>query len=70
MLSLFLLSASLTVPRLYFAVPLIVAVSFVYGATRHERLDQILVHSFKTALWITGFLAVIFGLLWFGGFWN
>lgn len=66
----FLLAAAMPVPRLYYAIPLVVAVSFVYGATRHERLDEILRHSLKTAVWIAGFLAAIMGLLWFGGFWN
>jgi len=60
----------LAVPRMYYVVPLIIAVSFVYGATRHERLDQILVHSLRSAVWVTFFLAIILGLIWFGGFWN
>lgn len=58
------------VPRLYYIIPLIIAVSFVYGATRHERLPDILSQSLRSAVWICGFLGVIMALFWWGGFWN
>ncbi len=59
-----------TVPRMYYILPLIVAVSFVYGATRHERLGPILGHSLRTAIWVTTFLGIILALIWLGGYWN
>jgi hypothetical protein len=42
-----------------YALPLIIAVSLVYAATRHERPGPILAHSLRVALWIGGFMAVI-----------
>jgi hypothetical protein len=48
---------------LWYALPLIVAISLVYAATRHERMRPILPHAGHTALWIFGFMAVIFVLL-------
>ncbi len=45
--------------QLWYAVPLIVAISLVYGATRHELMVPILRHAWRTAKWITGFMLVI-----------
>ena len=64
----FLLSA--LTPRLFYAVPLVVVISLVYGATRHEYLPEILAHSLRSAVWVVGFMAIIFGLIWVVGFWN
>lgn len=49
---------------LWHAVPLIAIVSLVYGATRHELLGPILTHSYRTAVWIIGFIAAIFAVLY------
>jgi len=57
-------------PRIFYAVPLIVVISLVYGATRHENLSEILVHAIRSVTWIVGFMAIIFVLIWIGGFWN
>jgi hypothetical protein len=48
---------------LWYALPLIVAISLVYAATRHERMRAVLVHAAHTALWIFGFMAIVFVLL-------
>ena len=48
---------------LWYALPLIIAVSLVYAATRHERLRPILLHAGRVALWIVGFMAVVFVVL-------
>ena len=48
---------------LWYAVPLIIAVSLVYAATRHEAIVPILLHAARLALWITGFMAAIFVVL-------
>ena len=48
---------------LLMAVPLIVALSLVYAATRHERIGPILNHALRFGVWITGFLLVIFVIL-------
>ncbi len=49
--------------QLLYAVPLILAISLVYGATRHELIGPILHNAFRAATWIVGFMAIIFGIL-------
>ncbi|MCE9546523.1 MAG: hypothetical protein K8T25_13535 [Planctomycetia bacterium] len=56
---------AMTPNRMWYALPLIVSVSLVYAATRHERLGPILRHAWRTAIWIGGFMAVVFVILWF-----
>ena len=58
----FLIAGILT-SRLWYAVPLIVAVSLVYAATRHELLEPILRHALHTAVWIVGFMVVVGSVL-------
>ena len=48
----------------WFALPLIVSVSLVYSATRHEEVGAILAHAFRVAVWITGFMLIVFGVLY------
>ncbi|MCC9606822.1 hypothetical protein LOC68_15935 [Blastopirellula sp. JC732] len=55
--------AAIPAARLLYAIPLIVVVSLVYAATRHERWAPILEHAWDTALWIIGFMAVVFVVL-------
>lgn len=62
-----LLIASIT--RLWYAVPLIVAISLVYGATRHELMRPILQHAWHFAVWMLGFMVVLFGVLWLVSRW-
>ena len=58
-----------TINRLWYALPLIVSVSLVYAATRHEEVKPILEHAGRTAIWIIGFMAVVLvvlvGVSWF-----
>jgi hypothetical protein len=49
--------------QFWYAVPLIVAFSLVYGATRHELLVPILQHSVRAAIWTCGFIFIIFVVL-------
>ncbi|MFV1966396.1 MAG: hypothetical protein ACC628_13315 [Pirellulaceae bacterium] len=54
------------IPRinlLWHAVPLILVVSLVYGATRHESMFEILHNAYRAAAWIVSFIAIIFGVL-------
>ncbi|MFZ5831496.1 MAG: hypothetical protein ACOY3P_15540 [Planctomycetota bacterium] len=48
---------------LWYALPLIVAVSLVYAATRHEAAKPILLHALRVGAWISGFMLVIFAVL-------
>lgn len=51
------------VNQLWFAVPLILVVSLVYGATRHENTIEILRNAYRAAVWIISFMAIIFAVL-------
>lgn len=44
-------------------VPLMVAVSFVIGATRHEKRELVLDQTVRTAVWITTFMLFIYVVL-------
>ena len=59
-----------TVARIWYAIPLVVVVSLVYGATRHENLREIFIHSYRSAVWVCGFMAFIFAIIWVAGYWN
>ena len=61
-----LLLANLWTSDLWYALPLIIAVSLVYGATRHETMQPILRHAIRFGTWIIGFMAVIFAVLLLG----
>lgn len=49
---------------LWYALPLIVAVSLVYAATRHEAMEAILSGAMRIGAWITGFMAFFFVVLY------
>ena len=52
-----------SINQFWYAIPLIVAVSLVYAATRHELMQPILVHAARTAVWIAGFMFAVFLIL-------
>ena len=54
---------SISPTYLLYYVPLIISISLVFGATRHEATNLILKHAFHTARWITSFMAIIFVVL-------
>lgn len=54
------LAAILPTNLLWYAFPLIVAISLVYAATKHERMKPILIHALETGIWMVGFLGVVF----------
>jgi hypothetical protein len=58
------------VARIWYALPLVVAISLVYGATRHELTREVFSHSLRFFIWTLVFFAIILGVLWVGGFWN
>lgn len=49
--------------RLWYALPLVVSVSLVYAATRHEEVGPILAHAWQFALWIIVFMGVMAALV-------
>lgn len=54
---------SISPTYLLYYLPLIIAISLVFGATRHEETGLILQHSLHTARWISGFMALVFVVL-------
>lgn len=48
--------------KLWHLFPLLVAISLVYGATRHEDIKPIMLQAYRTAAWLFGFLAIIFAV--------
>ncbi len=63
------LVASLLWSRLWYAVPLIVSVSLVYAATRHEEMGPIVRHAIHAAAWVVGFMIVVGVVLVLLTFW-
>lgn len=55
--------AALGINYFWYAIPLIVAVSLVYSATRHEEMGPILHHAVRVGVWILGFMAIVFAVL-------
>ncbi|HKD36775.1 MAG TPA: hypothetical protein VKB78_08235, partial [Pirellulales bacterium] len=51
------------VAQIWYSLPLVVAISLVYAATRHERMAPILQHALRFGFWIVAFMAIVFGLL-------
>jgi len=58
---------SISPTYLLYYIPLLVAISLVYGATRHEDMRLVLHHAVYTAYWITAFMGVIFLIIWIMG---
>jgi hypothetical protein len=53
--------------NLWYAVPLIVSVSLVCAATRHEEMGPILNHALRMGLWTLVFMVVVAAVLWLMG---
>ena len=48
---------------MWYALPLIVSISLVYAASRHEAMQEILRHAARVGAWILGFMAIVFCIL-------
>jgi hypothetical protein len=58
-----LLAQTSDINQLWYVMPLVVSISLVYGATRHELIGPILHNSFRAVVWIIGFMGSIFLIL-------
>lgn len=54
--------------QIWYSVPLVIAISLVWGATRHERLPEIVAQSIKSLLWVLTFMGIIFALIFVAGY--
>ena len=50
---------------LWYALPLVVVISLVYHATRHEHMSAILWGAARFAAWLVGFMVVASAILYF-----
>ena len=64
-LTVLLLAPLATIASLWYAVPLIVCVSLVSGATRHEVMRPILHHAGRFAAWVLVFMGSFMALVMF-----
>jgi len=60
----------LVTAQIWYSVPLIIVISLVWGATRHELLPEIIAHSIRSLLWVLTFMGIIFALICFAGYWQ
>lgn len=61
-----LLLANIWLCDFWYALPLVIAVSLVYAATRHEAMEPILRHAMRFGTWIVGFMAVVLVVILLG----
>ncbi len=64
-----LMMAALVTQQVWYLIPLTIAASLVWGATRHELPRPILYHALWTSFWILGFMGFLFFILWVLNFW-
>lgn len=65
----FVLLALLDAGMFWYALPLVIAVSLVYAATRHEAMGPVLHHAVRVGAYIVGFMFMVFAVLWFLSLW-
>ncbi len=57
--------------ELWYALPLLVVVSLTYAATRHERMDAIVIHALRFGMMVVGLMGavsvVLVAISYFGG---
>jgi hypothetical protein len=53
--------------QMWYSLPLIVSISLVYAATRHEEMPAILAHALRFGAWIVVFMLGLGVLLWWLG---
>jgi hypothetical protein len=59
----YVLAQALGPAQLWYALPLLVTVSLVYAATRHEEMKPILEHALRFGIWVVVFMLVVMGVV-------
>jgi hypothetical protein len=62
------IAQSIAAAQIWYAVPLVIVISLVYGATRHEQMAEILKQAGRSAVWVTVFMTIIFAIVWLAGY--
>ena len=65
-----LLLAAVGVDPLWFALPLVVTVSLVYAATRHEEMGPIVLHAARFGLLVVVVMGILLAVLFAMSWWN
>jgi len=65
-----LLLAAVGVDPLWFALPLLVTVSLVYAATRHEEMAPIVRHAARFGLLVVIVMGILLAVLFAMSWWN
>ena len=65
-----LLLAAGGVNPLWFALPLVVTVSLVYAATRHEEMGPIVRHAARFGLLVVVVMGILLAILFAMSWWN
>ncbi len=63
------MTIAMSIEYLLWYFPVLAAVSLVLAGARHEKKELIVKQAWHNAIWITVFLLVISGLLWFASLW-
>ena len=53
--------------QMWYALPLIVSISLVYAATRHEDMLEILSHALRFGTWVIGIMLALGIFMWWLG---
>lgn len=61
--------AALGLHLFWYALPLVIVVSLVYAATRHEAMVPIVKHAFGCGAWIVGLMALALVVLFVISWW-
>ena len=59
------LLAAMGAMRLWYSVPLVMSVSLVCAATRHEEMGAIVAHAIRFGLWIVVFMGIVLCVIQF-----
>ena len=56
--------------KIWFALQSMIVFSLVYEAALYEEMPEILKQSYRSLIWVVGFMAIIFAIIFFAGIWN
>lgn len=59
-----ILLADIWSAKIWYALPLVAAISLVYAASKHELTEPLLKTAWHTAVWMLGFMAFVIVVMW------
>jgi hypothetical protein len=64
-----LLLAAARIPQFWYALPLVVTISLVYAATRHEQMGAIIRHAIRFGLMVVLVMVIVFAVFFAMSWW-